>query len=376
MPTNRATSEDAADGEERVDVEHPGEDAFRREHARRGADREIRAERPRPEGMRSAYLELLKLTLCDLAGAATLSVTKSGDDRAAPERIYSRELGADELALRANGVDWPWGGLTMVGLSRLDDLQRCVESIVADDVPGDLIEAGAWRGGASILIRATLDSLGADDRTLWVADSFRGLPPPDGRRFPTDRELDLSSMDYLSAPVAEVKSNFARFGLGEGVRYVEGFFADTLPRLRGTRWSLARLDGDSYEATWLGLEALYPGLSAGGYVIVDDYLLIEECRRAVDDYRREHGIVEPIEEIDWNSIRWRRETANESAQRSDADPPPDAGRDAAPAERGRARIPTERELELERQVGVLRRGRWPMRWIRRARRSGSGRGGG
>jgi O-methyltransferase len=319
--------------------------------------------------MRTAYLELLKLSLCDLAGASTLSVTKSGHGRETDGRIFSRELAGSELGLRSKGVDWPWSGLTMVGLTRLDDLQRCVESVVANGVDGDLIEAGAWRGGASILMRATLDSLGADDRTVWVADSFRGLPPPDRERFPEDRELDLSPLDYLAVPIDEVRGYFARFGCEHGVRYVEGLFTDTLPTLRGHRWSVVRLDGDTYESTWVGLDSLYPGLSAGGYLIVDDYLLIEECRRAVDDYRREHGITEPIEDVDWNGVRWRRESEGSPRGNGRAEPSVEAAPTVAgdKRRRERARIPTERELELEREVAALRRGRWPMRWVRRAR---------
>ena len=117
--------------------------------------------RPGPKPMRAAYLELLKLCLCDLAGARTLSVSRTGDTRRPDSQVKCRELTEQELALRARGSDWPFSGLTMVGLKRLDDLQACIESVVADDVEGDVIEAGAWRGGASILARATLDSLGA-----------------------------------------------------------------------------------------------------------------------------------------------------------------------------------------------------------------------
>ena len=122
-----------------------------------------------------AYLDLLKLSLCDLAGAGTRTVSWTGD-----RRVFSRELtGADQLEWRIAGRDWPLNALTMVGLRRLDDLQACVESVVHDGVEGDVIEAGTWRGGASILIRAALDEFGARDRTVWVADSFQGFPRPE-----------------------------------------------------------------------------------------------------------------------------------------------------------------------------------------------------
>ncbi len=333
------------------------EESLRAHHLKRRTDREIRASRPRPgaEPMRVAYLELLKLCLCDLAGARTLSVRRTGDTRRPDVPVFSRELEPEELRLRVMGADWPFSALTMVGLERLDDLQACVESVVADGVEGDVIEAGTWRGGAAILARATLDSLGADDRTVVLADSFQGLPEPDEGTFPEDVDLDLSRVDFLSAASEEVQSNFARFGLEQGIELVRGFFSETLPGLRDHRWSVVRLDGDTYEATWIGLDSLYPALSRGGYLIVDDYGLIPECRAAVENFRREHGITEQIEKADWNGVRWRRE------DEPDPVPPSTAGerRRSAPAERAeddapRARIPTERELALERELSELR----------------------
>ena len=69
----------------------------------------------------------------------------------------------------------------MVGLARLDNVQHCVEDVLRNRVPGDLIEAGVWRGGVTILMRAILKAHGVSDRNVWVADSFRGLPRPDTR---------------------------------------------------------------------------------------------------------------------------------------------------------------------------------------------------
>jgi O-methyltransferase len=321
-------------------------------------DREIRATPPRPgeDSMRTAYLELLKLCLCDLAGARTLSVSRTGDTRRSESQVRSRELDDGELGLRVGGLDWPFSGLTMVGLLRLDDLQACIESAVADGVEGDVIEAGTWRGGAAILARATLDSLGADERTVWVADSFQGLPAPDPGAFPEDELLDLSQVGFLAVPLEEVRRYFARFGCERGVEFVEGYFKETLPALRGHRWSVVRLDGDTYEATRVGLDSLYPGLSQGGYLIIDDYGLIPECHAAVHDFRSEHDITEPIEKIDFNGIRWRKESAPEESAPSDITPPRRAPV-ASPSQGEnpeRRHIPSERELELEREVSELR----------------------
>jgi O-methyltransferase len=312
--------------------------------------REIRAKGPGSdaEQLRVAYLELLKLALCDLTGVGTESVTMTIDG----EGLMSHESTPEELEYRATGRHWPRRGLTMVGLARLDDLQRCVESVVADGVEGDLIEAGVWRGGASMLMRATLDTLDQAHRLVWAADSFSGFPGPAAEASPPRGRRDLSHFDFLAVPLGEVRANFARFGLDRGVRFVPGIFEQTMPKLRGGRWSVIRLDGDTYDATRTTLESLYPDLSAGGFLIVDDYELLPECRRAVDEYRAERGITEPIESVDWTCVRWRRESA--PAPRSGDWAPEIQAAESNGTRRDRTPIPTEREVRLAAEAEHLR----------------------
>jgi len=304
------------------------------------------------ESLRLAYLDLLKLTLCDLAGTRTTSVTRTLDGD-----VMSRELEGELLRFRTAGMDWPLHGLTMVGLARLDDLQRCVETIVADGVEGDLIEAGTWRGGASILMRATLDSLGEGERMLYVADSFQGFPQVDEPSDGYDLRVDLAACDYLAIPLEEVKANFARLGVGNDVRFVPGFFEDTLSTLGDRRWSLVRLDGDTYDATRFSLETLYPNLSTGGYLVIDDYVQIEQCREAVDDFRRERGITEPLERVDWSGARWRREKpeGGTGGRRATRDAAPSPGHHLHPVERKpQGRVPAIEEVELRHELAQLR----------------------
>jgi Macrocin-O-methyltransferase (TylF) len=312
--------------------------------------REIRAEGPGSgaEELRDAYLDLLKLALCDLTGVGTESVTMTIDG----EGLMSRESTPEELEFRAAGRHWPRRGLTMVGLARLDDLQSCVERVVADGVQGDLIEAGVWRGGASMLMRATLDTLGQGGRLVWATDSFSGFPGPAAEASPPRGRRDLSQFDFLAVPLDEVRANFARFGLDHGVRFVPGLFEVTMPKLRGGRWSVIRLDGDTYDATRVTLDSLYPGLSAGGYLIVDDYELLAECRRAVDEYRAEHGIDEPIEPVDWTCVRWRRQSAPASGGGEWAPEIREAEPNGIPGER--PPVPTEREVRLAAEAEHLR----------------------
>lgn len=241
------------------------------------------------------YLDLLKQSL-----------TRYGfeDETVVPE---SRERTPLDLARRLDGRDWPVHAETMVGLLRLENLQQLLETIIREEVPGDVIETGVWRGGASIFMRGVLAAHGDRSRRVWLADSFEGLPRPDTELYPADRGDELWSIDLLAVSLEEVKANFERYGLlDEQVRFLPGWFRDTLPRAPVEQLALLRLDGDMYESTMVALDALYPKLSAGGFLVVDDYGAIPACRQAVEDYRAVHGIEEPLERVDWTAVYWRR----------------------------------------------------------------------
>jgi O-methyltransferase len=212
----------------------------------------------------------------------------------------------DAEHIREVGGDWPATAETMIGLRRLDNLQCCIETVLADDVPGDLIETGVWRGGATIFMRAALAAHEVTDRTVWVADSFRGLPEPDVARYPVDQGDRHSTFEPLAVSADEVRANFEKYHLlDDQVRFLEGWFADTLPDAPIDELAVARLDGDMYGSTWDAITALYPKLSPGGFLIVDDYAL-DGCRRAIEDYRDREAITDPIEEIDDMGAFWRK----------------------------------------------------------------------
>lgn len=214
----------------------------------------------------------------------------------------------DSTDARREGHDWPLEAETMVGLKRLDNLQHCVTSVIRNGVPGDLIETGVWRGGSSIFMRAILKAYGDTSRKVWLADSFRGLPPPDPIRYPVDAGDTLWKYSELAIPLEQVKANFTRYGLLDNqVAFLPGWFRDTLPAAPIERLSVLRLDGDLYESTMEALVTLYPKVSAGGFVIVDDYGL-PTCRAAIEDFRQTHGITDPIHIIDWTGAFWQRST--------------------------------------------------------------------
>jgi len=210
-------------------------------------------------------------------------------------------------AKRDDGSDWPPSAETMVGRRRLANVRSCVESVLSDQVPGDLVETGVWRGGVTILMRGILAAWGDTNRRVWVADSFQGLPAPDLDAYPADAGHDLSGVATLAVSADQVRANFARYDLlDDQVQFLEGWFRDTLPAAPIENLAVLRLDGDLYESTMDALDALYDKVTPGGYVIIDDYGAWDPCRKAVDDYRSAHAITDEIVEIDWTGVYWRK----------------------------------------------------------------------
>ncbi len=131
---------------------------------------------------------------------------------------------------RELGLDWPVFAQTMIGRRRIASLRSFTETVITEDVPGDLIEAGVWRGGV-IMMRAVLEAYGARERQVWLADSFAGLPPPHVDLY---RRADAGAVWHESPELAvsleEVRGNVRRYGLlDDQVRLLPGWFSDTLP---------------------------------------------------------------------------------------------------------------------------------------------------
>ncbi len=245
---------------------------------------------------RSLYLDLMVQTLTDLIY----------ENHPLVRRQLSGEQSLSDV-LQGEVYDYPKRAHTMIGVLRLENIRTLVEDVLARGVPGDLLEAGAWRGGATIFMRAILEAHGVHDRSVWVADSFEGLPPANPEKYPADEGMKLNEIEVLAVSVEEVERNFERYGLlGDQVKFLKGWFKDTLHIAPIEQLAVLRLDGDLYESTMDTLVPLYPKVASGGYVIVDDYRIIPQCQKAVDDYRAKHGIDAPLVEIDWNGVYWQK----------------------------------------------------------------------
>jgi len=274
---------------------------------------------PSPSSPQELYLDLLKKTLtrAQTAGRYSRHVPRAGGlvERFA-YLMFGSLLNVGRFGLVEVLPNDPEGYLegagvhlemrqddaeTMVGTRQLDNIQFCVTDALKHKVPGDLIECGAWRGGATILMRGILRAYGDSEKSVWVADSFEGLPHP-----LADVDFGLQQGE-MAVSLDEVRENFARYGLlDDRVRFLKGFFSKTLPTAPIAKLSVLRADSDLYESQMEVLTNLYPKLSVGGYMIADDYLELGGCRRAIDEYRRTHNVTEQIKRIDTEGVYWQK----------------------------------------------------------------------
>ena len=205
---------------------------------------------------------------------------------------------------REYGEDWPMIGYSMIGKHRLANIQYCLETVHEANIPGDFVECGVWRGGASIFAKGVLNCLGDDDRKVWLYDSFEGMPV---QRDEDKSDPALADRSYLAVSLDQVRENFDRFGLLDNrVRFVKGWFSDTLLTAPIESISVLRLDGDFYSSTIDALNGLYDKVSPGGFIIVDDYNSFKSCKQAITEFREERQIRTDIVSIDRIGVYFRK----------------------------------------------------------------------
>ena len=270
--------------------------------------------------VRDLYVELLKRAVTRMIGKDQYAIFNHppGTVKDAIWRFVCRKLRGRRLALvrivppedRLNGRSWPADAETMVGVKRLSSLQECVLDILNNQVPGDIMETGVWRGGTCIFIAGMLRAYGDQRRTVWLADSFQGLPKPSVGRYPEDNGDVLWRYPELAVTEAEVQANFDRYGLwGPNVKLLKGWFSDTMSRLPMENLALLRLDGDMFESTMQVLEGGYSRVSPGGYIVIDDYGASPSCRAAVDRFRSNHRVEARLRNVDWSCVVWQKTEA-------------------------------------------------------------------
>lgn len=269
--------------------------------------------------VRQMYIELLKSALRNSLYEVITPPTKKDLAemwvfRERLKRKFKDNPNLAALTLSPRDMYWTVQGNvkpshTLGSQQNVDNVHFCVESVLKENVPGDLLEAGVYRGGQSILMRGILKAYGVTDRKVILADSFEGLPEPDAKSSLDDviaHEL-LKKVGLFAAGEDVVRQNFERYGLWDDqVQFIKGWFSDSLPNAPIDKLAIMRLDADYYQSTMDALTNLYPKLSVGGWVILDDYGHPLGCRQAVHEYREAQGIEDPIQMADAHVGYWQR----------------------------------------------------------------------
>ena len=185
---------------------------------------------------------------------------------------------------------------TMTSVERVYALRKGVEYILTQEIPGDIVECGVWKGGSMMAVARTLIENGAV-RRLHLFDTFEGMPEPgeidkDFRGEPAAAQLQRqnknTSQVWAYSPIDEVQRNLLSTGFDKSqIVFTKGKVEDTIPAHAPEQIALLRLDTDWYESTYHELVHLYPRLSVGGVLIIDDYGHWKGARRAVDQYFEE-----------------------------------------------------------------------------------------
>ena len=202
-------------------------------------------------------------------------------------------------------------GFSMTSIERLYAMFQATEYLWKTNVIGDLVECGVWRGGSMMMAALTLMELNDTSRSLYLFDTFEGLPRPgeEDEDFAGKKQYNEwtkyrrtdSSSDWAYASIEEVRANLDFIGYpAEKVIFVKGMVQDTLPNNAPDRIALLRLDTDWYQSTAWELKHLYDRVSANGVLIIDDYGHMKGQRKAVDEFFAERGEHPLLQRIDYS----------------------------------------------------------------------------
>jgi hypothetical protein len=219
--------------------------------------------------------------------------------------LYDPDLDSAAIAIIERALPY-----TMTSVSRLFSVIEAVRYIAHAGIEGDIVECGVWRGGSMIAAALTLLECGLRSRELHLFDTYEGMSPP------TENDVDFHGRDagklltladreeqasiWCNAPIDQVRAALSSTGYDPSrMHFIEGKVEDTLPGRAPRTIALLRLDTDWYESTRHELEHLYPRLTRGGVLIIDDYGHWAGCRKAVDEYVKRNDLKLLLNRVDY-----------------------------------------------------------------------------
>jgi O-methyltransferase len=219
---------------------------------------------------------------------------------------------------------WDWNTLALpAGLAekiqpytksspaRMQAMYNCLHTVDVENIPGVIVECGVWRGGNIMLARMV-----SPGRICWLYDTFDGMTEPDPkldvktrydeRAIDRYNRMQADGRKWNAAPFDEVVDSFEHFGLMERTEWIVGPVENSLRESTDLPDAIAvlRLDLDWHSPTKMALRILFPRLSNGGFLIVDDYGHWLGCQKAVNEYFDE--LLPPRYEVDYSCVVFRK----------------------------------------------------------------------
>lgn len=200
---------------------------------------------------------------------------------------------------------------TMTSPARIFSLCEAVQYVVDNNIEGDVVECGVWKGGSMMAVAETLLGAGDSRRNLYLFDTFEGMAPPSDEDVDlagvtakslllqhSDKEKDESVWCFATLNVVKKAVNSTGYP-SEKTHFIKGMVEQTIPLSAPEKIALLRLDTDWYESTKHELEHLFPRLTKGGVLIIDDYGHWQGARKAVDEYFEKNKIKILLNRIDY-----------------------------------------------------------------------------
>jgi hypothetical protein len=204
---------------------------------------------------------------------------------------------------------------TMTTWERQFALYKSVIYMVRNNIPGDIVECGVWKGGSSMMAAYTLLHLNDTGRHLYLYDTYTGMAEP-GEADSTYGNSALNTWkkkqkgdinEWCYSPVEEVENNLARTNYPKDkLHFVKGKVEDSIPGTIPKTIGILRLDTDWYSSTKHEMNHLYPLVSKGGVVIIDDYGYWEGSKKALIEYFAEHDLHPLLNRIDGAAIMFQK----------------------------------------------------------------------
>ncbi len=199
---------------------------------------------------------------------------------------------------------------TMTSIERLYSIFKSVEYVVKNNIEGDFVECGVWKGGSAMMLAYSLLNFKSADKKIYLYDTFEGMTEPtendvninnvNAKQIYTSKLSKKGESNWVRSEIDEVKQNLYSTCYPKGnIFFIKGKVEETIPKTIPSKIAILRLDTDWYESTLHELKHLYPLLVTRGVLVIDDYGHWLGCKKAIDEYFSLNSVQMLLNRVDY-----------------------------------------------------------------------------